>query len=190
MVFFPAWMFQIANLSPASSITFFAGSFSHLLSLCGPGLDSYPSFNGPIRNTDIYTLKQAAAAAAKSLQSCLTLCDPIDGSPPGSAVPGILQARTLEWAAIAFSNAWKRKVKVKLLSRVWLLATPRTAAHPAPPSMGFSMDGGKSTTTYKNHNWWGPTVLHRELYPPLCSELQKMGSVYAYNWCTSLNCRR
>ena len=190
MVFFPAWMFQIANLSPASSITFFAGSFSHLLSLCGPGLDSYPSFNGPIRNTDIYTLKQAAAAAAKSLQSCLTLCDPIDGSPPGSAVPGILQARTLEWAAIAFSNAWKRKVKVKLLSRVWLLATPRTAAHPASPSMGFSMDGGKSTTTYKNHNWWGPTVLHRELYPPLCSELQKMGSVYAYNWCSSLNCRR
>ena len=59
-------------------------------------------------------------AAAKSLQSCLTLCYPIDGSPPGSPVPGILQARTLEWVAISFSNAWKRKVKVKLLSRVWL----------------------------------------------------------------------
>ena len=57
-----------------------------------------------------------AAAAAKSLQSCLTLCDPIDGSPPGSAVPGTLQARTLEWVAISFSNAWKWKVKVKLLS--------------------------------------------------------------------------
>ena len=55
---------------------------------------------------------QAAAAAAKSLQSCLTLCDPIDSSPPGSAVPGILQARTLEWVAISFSNAWKWKVKV------------------------------------------------------------------------------
>ena len=79
----------------------------------------------------------AAAAAAKSLQSCPTLCDPIDGSPPGSAVPGILQARTLEWVAISFSNAWKWKVKVKSLSRVRLLATPWTAAHQAPPSMGF-----------------------------------------------------
>ena len=56
------------------------------------------------------------AAAAKSLQSCPTLCDPIDGSPPGSTIPGILQARTLEWVAISFSNAWKRKVKVKSLS--------------------------------------------------------------------------
>ena len=77
-------------------------------------------------------------AAAKSLQSCPTLCNPIDGSPPGSSVPGILQARTLEWGAISFSNAGKRKVKVKLLSRVRLLATPWTAAHQAPPSMGFS----------------------------------------------------
>ena len=79
-----------------------------------------------------------AAAAAKSLQSCPTLCDPIDGSPPGSPVPGILQARTPEWVAISFSNAWKWKVKVKSLSRVWLLATPWTAANQAPPSMGFS----------------------------------------------------
>ena len=78
------------------------------------------------------------AAAAKSLQSCPTLCDPIDGSPPGSPVPGILQARTLEWVAISFSNAWKWKVKMKSLSRVQLLATPWTAAHQAPPSMGFS----------------------------------------------------
>ena len=69
----------------------------------------------------------AAAAAAKSLQSCPTLWDPTDGSPPGSAVPGILQARTLEWVAISFSNAWKWKVKVKSLSHVWLLATPWTA---------------------------------------------------------------
>ena len=75
---------------------------------------------------------------AKSLQSCLTLCDPIDGSPPGSPVPGILQARTLEWVAISFSNAWKWKVKVKLLSCVRLLATPWTVAYQAPPSMGFS----------------------------------------------------
>ena len=80
----------------------------------------------------------AAAAAAKSLQSCPTLCDPIDGSPPGSPIPGILQARTLEWVAISFSNAWKWKVKVKSLSRVWLSATPWTAAYQAPPSMGFS----------------------------------------------------
>ena len=77
-------------------------------------------------------------AAAKSLQSCLTLCDPIDGSPPGSPVPGILQARTLRWVAISFSNAWKWKVKGKSLSRVWLFTTPWTAAYQAPPSMGFS----------------------------------------------------
>ena len=78
------------------------------------------------------------SGTAKSLQSCPTRCDPIDGSPPGSLVPGILQARTLERVAISFSNAWKWKVKVKSLSRVRLLATSRTAAHQAPPSMGFS----------------------------------------------------
>ena len=77
-------------------------------------------------------------AAAKSLQSCLSLCDPIDGSPPGSGVPGILQARTLEWVAISFSSAWKWKVKVKSLSHVWLFATPWTEAYQAPPSMGGS----------------------------------------------------
>ena len=85
-----------------------------------------------------YLNKITAAAAAKSLQSCPTLCDPIDSSAPGSPVSGILQARTLEWVAISFSNAWKWKVKVKLLSRVRLLATPWIAAHQAPPSMGFS----------------------------------------------------
>ena len=85
-----------------------------------------------------YQVTKRHAAAAKSLQSCPTLCDPTDGSPPGSAFPGILQARTLEWVAISFSSAWKWKVKVKSLSRVWLFATPWTAAHQAPPSMGFS----------------------------------------------------
>ena len=80
----------------------------------------------------------AAAAAAESLQSCLTLCDPIDGSPPGCPVLGILQARTLEWVAISFSNAWKWKVKVKSLSHVRPSATPWTTAFQAPPSMGFS----------------------------------------------------
>ena len=78
------------------------------------------------------------AAAAKSLQSCPTLCDPRDGSPPGSTVPGILQAKTLEWVAISFSNAWKWKVKVKSLSRVRLSSVvcdpmdcslPGSAAH-------------------------------------------------------------
>ena len=78
------------------------------------------------------------AAAAKSPQSCPTLCDPIDGSLPGSSVPGILQVRTLEWVAISFSNAWKWKVKVKSLSRVWLFTTPWTAPYQAPPSMGVS----------------------------------------------------
>ena len=77
-------------------------------------------------------------ATAKSLQSCPTLCDPIDRSPPGSPVPGILQARTLEWVAISFSNAWKWIVKVKLLSHVRPSVTPWTAAFQAPPSMGFS----------------------------------------------------
>ena len=79
-----------------------------------------------------------AAAAAKSLQLCPTLCDPIDGSPPGSPVPGILQARTLECVAISFSNAWKWKVKVNSLSRVWPSATPWTAAFQALLSMGFA----------------------------------------------------
>ena len=79
----------------------------------------------------------AAAAAAKSHQSSPTLRDPIDGSPPGSPVPGILQARTLEWVAISFSDAWKWKVKVKSLSHVRLLVTPWTVAYQAPLSMEF-----------------------------------------------------
>ena len=101
--------------------------------------------------------------AGKSLQSCPTLCDPRDSSPPGSPVPGILQARTLEWVAISFSNAWKWKVKVKSLSRVWLLATPWTTAHQAPLSVGFS----------RQEYWSGlplpsPTIQHRELYSISC----------------------
>ena len=80
-------------------------------------------------------LSSCLAAAAKSLQSCLTLCDPIDGSPSGSPVPGILQARTLEWIAIFFSQAWKWKWSHSVVSD---LVTPWTAAHQAPPSMGFS----------------------------------------------------
>ena len=83
------------------------------------------------------SIAAAAAAAAKSLQSYPTLYDPIDSSPPGSNVPGILQARTLEWVAISFSNVWKWKLKVKSLSHVRLFATPWTAAYQAPPPMGF-----------------------------------------------------
>ena len=90
----------------------------------------------PIQNKKVLYIY--AAAAAKSFQSCPTLCDPTDSSPPGSPVPGILQARTLEWVAISFSNAWKWKVKVMSLSHVRLLVTSWTAAHQAPPSMGFS----------------------------------------------------
>ena len=95
---------------------------------------------------------------AKSLQSYPTLCNPIDGSPPGSPVPGILQARTLEWVAISFSSAWKWKVKVTALSHVRLLATPWSAAYQAPPSMGFS----------KQEYWSGvplpsPNVVTRQL---------------------------
>ena len=86
----------------------------------------------------LWPIRYNYAAAAKLLQSCLTLGDPIDSSPPGSPIPGILQARTLEWVAISFSNAWKWKVKVKSLSRARLLATPWTAAYQAPLSMGFS----------------------------------------------------
>ena len=90
-----------------------------------------------IQETDV-TWFQDSTATATSLQFCPTLCDPIDSSPPGSPVPGILQARTLEWVAISFSNAYKWKVKVKSLSRVRLLATPWTAAYQALQPMGFS----------------------------------------------------
>ena len=111
-----------------------------------------------------------------SLQSCPALCDPIDGSPPGSAVPGILQARTLEWVAISFSNAWKWKVKAKSLSRVRPSATPWTATYQAPPSMGFSRQEYWVTfkirvSCCKNHVWIGLQkqsfwLLGKELWKP------------------------
>ena len=86
----------------------------------------------------LYGVWECSAAAAKSLQLYPTLCDPMDGSPWGSSVPGVLQAITLEWVAISFSNAWKLKVKVKSFSRVQLFTTPWTAAYQASLSMGFS----------------------------------------------------
>ena len=109
-----------------------------------PGVSWLPTFafQFPIMKRTSFlgvsSKRSCAAAAAKSLQSCLTLCDPIDSSPPGSPVPGILQTRILEWVAISSSNAWRWKVKVKSLSPIRLWATPWTAAYRAPPSMGFS----------------------------------------------------
>ena len=100
--------------------------------------NSFPKAHSFIRFQVRDQISQYLLCYAKSLQSCPTLCDPIDSSLSSSPVPGILQARTLEWVAISFSNAWKWKETVKLLSRVWLLATPWTAAYQAPPSMGFS----------------------------------------------------
>ena len=114
------------------------GSFS-LLQGIFPTQESNPGL--PHCRGSLYQLSyqgSSAAAAAKSLLLCPTLCDPIDGSPPGSPVPGILQARTLEWVAISCSSAWQWEVKVKSLSRVWLLAIPWTAAYQAPPSMEVS----------------------------------------------------
>ena len=116
---------------------------------CSPHLQSFPGSRSFLRSqfswggqsigvsASASVLPMNAVAAAKSLQSCPTLCDPIDSSPPGSAVPGILQARTLEWVAISFSSAWKWKVKVKSLSRLQLLSTPWTVAHQVPPSMAL-----------------------------------------------------
>ena len=107
--------------------------------------------------------------AAKLLQSCPTLCDTIDGRPPGCPLPGILQARTLEWVAISFSNAWKWKVKVKSLSRVWLFETPWSAAYQAPLPMGFSRQEywsglpSPSPMTYLQSRYYGILLLLRTL---------------------------
>ena len=114
-----------------------------------------------------------SAAAAKSLQSCPTLCDPMDCSLPGFSIHGILQARTLEWVAISFSNACKWKVKVKSLGRVRLLATPWTAAHQAPPSMGFS----------RQKYWSGvplpsPILQHNPSKMWICSQLLSYSKVF------------
>ena len=133
---FSFWLHQVASgiLVPQIGIKYRPPALG-AQSLTGP----------PVKSKQIFwffflikTYYFSNAAVAKSLQSCPTLCDPIDGSPPGSPVPGILQARTLEWAAISFSNAGKWKGKAKSLSHVRLFATPWTAAHQAPLSMGFS----------------------------------------------------
>ena len=113
----------------------------------------------------ILNLIAAAAAAAKSLQSFPTLCDPIDGSPPGSSIPGILQARILEWVAISFSNAWKWKVKVKLFSRVRLLATPNNnSQHLLSPL--FTQDTDLSILHILSHLVLTTTIWDRYRYHP------------------------
>ena len=150
MVFSPLWLliFLLKFNFPSGSIRDRRQGVSRFSSGCRDLVNFFPAVKGsdsltngntkcPRTIMNQPTLKfstQRMCAAAKSLQSC----DPIDGSPPGSPVPGILQARTLEWVPISFSNTWKWKVKVNSLSRVWLLAIPWTAAHQAPPSMGFS----------------------------------------------------
>ena len=109
--------------------------------------------------------------AAKSLQSCPTLCDPRDGSPTGSPVPGILQARTLEWVTISFSSAWKWKVKGKSLSHVQLCVTPQMAAHQAPPSLGFSRQEHWSGSPFpfsvhESEEWkWSRSVVSGSSWP-------------------------
>ena len=125
-----------------------------------------------IRNYCLITYS-VVAAAAKSLQSCPTLCDPRDGSPPGSPVLGILQARTLEWVAISFSNAWKWKVKGKSLSSVRLLAIPWTAADQAPPFMGFS-----------RQEYWSGVPLPSPIYflPNKFADTHMYACIYTYTY--------
>ena len=129
------------------------GDYSHEIKRCllvgrkvMTNLDSILKSRGITLSTKVRLVKAmvfpvvmyGCAAPAKSFQSSLTLCDPIDSSPPGSPIPGFLQARTLEWIAISFSNARNWKVKVNSLSRVRPSVTPWTSANQAPPSMGFS----------------------------------------------------
>ena len=138
------FLFDIPESSPGQCNSRLGSMHYHWSKRCWQWIEYFCSgaINGPYSNWNklwwSVFLFFFPHAAAKSLQSYPTLCDPIDGSPPNSPVPGILQARTLEWVAISFSSSWKWKVKVKSLSRVQLLATSWTAAYQAPPSMGFS----------------------------------------------------
>ena len=100
--------------------------------------DISPSLPDLVHSVWLTLLSRSILLLLLSRFSRVQLCNPMDGSPLGSPVPGILQARTLEWVAISFSNAWKWKVKAKSLSRVRLLATPWPAPYQAPPSRGFS----------------------------------------------------
>ena len=135
------WLHQVLTAALGTLVVHHVGSFTAAwlrLSSCRPQTPEWEGFSGCSTWARLLMLLLLLLLSHLRATSCPTQCNPIDGSPPGSAVPGILQARTLEWVAIAFSSAWKWKVKVKSLRRVWLLVTPWTAAHQAPPSMGFS----------------------------------------------------
>ena len=135
-----------------------------------------PTSIGSLKKQESSRKISAAAVAAKSLQLYLTLWDPRDSSPPGSPIPGILQARTLGWVFISFSNAWKWKVKVKSLSRVRLLETPWTAAHQAPPSMGFSRQeywSAMPLLSYKNEKIMPFAVTWMNLQTLILSEVSQ-----------------
>ena len=185
-------MTNIDSILKAETLLCWQRSIQSLLTKVQPAM----VFPVVVYGCESWTIKKAAvaaaaAAAAKSLQSCLTLCDSRDGSPPSSAMPGILQARTLEWVAISFSNAWKWRVKVKSLSRVPLFATPWTAAHQAPPSTGFSrqeywsgvpLPSPKESWVPKKWCFW-TVVLEKTLESPLdCKEIKPVTSKGNQSW--------
>ena len=150
------------------------------------GENKHPSLH-PSQQLYVFTVSQfrigdtAAAAAAKSLQLCLTLCDPIDGSPPGCPVPGIFQARTLDCVDISFSNAWKWKVKAKSFSRVQLFAAPWIAAYQAPPSMGFSRQEYWSGVPLPSPEHWNEVSLNicDHIVNKMCS-IMKIPQLYVH----------
>ena len=171
------WLSAIHISSLEKSLSRF---FIHFLKI-----DFFPSsfrFTNFPGGSDSKESAYSAGAAAASLQSCPTLCDPINGSPPGSSVPGILQARTLEWVAISFFKAWKWKVKGKSLSRVQLLATPCTAAYQALPSMGFSMrEYWSGVPLSSRFNPWVRKISWRKTWQPTpvsCLENPMNGGVW------------
>ena len=137
------------------------------------------------------TPESKTVAAARSLQLCPTLCDPRDDSPPGSTVPGILQARTLEWVAISFSNAWNWKVKVKSLSHVWLLATPWTAAYQTPPPMGFSRQeywSGLCICYYSKFIYFSLFFVIVLLFSPFFLSFSLAENLFCDNWRVTCSC--
>ena len=149
LIFLPAILIPAcASSSPAFLMIYSAYKLNKQGDNIQPWRTPFPIWNQSVVPCPVLTVASwsayrflknvSVAAAAKSLQSFPTLCNPIDGSPPGPTIPGILQARTLEWVAISSSNACKWKVKVNSPSRIQLLATPWTAGYQAPPSMGFS----------------------------------------------------
>ena len=158
------WMLSFKPTFSLSSLTFIKRLFSssllstiRVMSSAYPGsLESSLCFIQPGVSHDVHETFDCLFVMLLLLLSCFsvsTLCHPVDGSPPGSTVPGILQAKTLEWVAISFSSAWKRKVKVKPLNRVQLFTTPWSVAHQAPPSMGISRQEYSSGVPLSSPLW-------------------------------------